>query len=218
MTKANSLQYLKLLSFLLSLLFISCTTNSARLESLQLNLVQEYILLSDEYIELKEYGKALELLEKANKIEQKNENIIYKTARAAALNSSWSIAIDNYSYLLSLDPENITIQKSIAWISAQSGDIELSQNLYAELYEAHDYDKEICTNYILVLVAGNEIEQAKLIFDAYSELYPDEENLEELFEAIEESLPEDIQLEETETELILTDDTDSDKENESISE
>ncbi len=150
---------------------------------------QEYVELADEYIDLEEYEKALEMYQKARETNTIfNEQISFDIARTAALANNWQVAILEYKNLLNLDPTNITIQKSLAWIYAQSGDLQEAQKQYASLYEQYSFDTHIATNYILVLHANNETELAKTIFTSYAQMYPDADNLESLNKTLEKDI------------------------------
>ncbi len=173
---------MKIRYFLLLVFFstvLSCTSTVEETGSTRENneLLEEYISLSDEYIELKMYAEALELLQKAELYEGNNPSLTFKIARTAALSENWNLSLDYYNIFLTTDPNNLLIQKSIAWIYGQSGDFTSSVKLYKELYENHSYDKEICTNYILMLLATNKKDDAKIVFENYAKLYPDESNL-----------------------------------------
>ncbi len=177
--------FLRIVYFLFCGIFLfSCASTN---ESKQIDssvLVQEYILLSNTYAELEKHEEALELLLKAEAYSPENRELLYLIGRSAALSENWSIAIDYYTTLLNFDNENLLLQKSIAWVYAQSGNLITASNLYKTLYASHSYDKEICTNYILTLVANGENELANEIFQEYAKRYPEESNIEELQEKI----------------------------------
>ncbi len=170
-----------------AVLFISCTSIG---ESSTLNtqdLVNEFTALSEEYTSLEQYDKALELLLMAKSYTtDENSTLLYNIARTAALSENWAVSLDSFNTLLKNDQENLLLKKSIAWTTAQSGDIATAADLYSKLYQEHNYDKEINTNYILVLIANNEKEKAKSVLDDFATLYPDEESLLSLKEKIEE--------------------------------
>ncbi len=181
-------------ALLISILAFSCASTGAMQENVidASVLVQEYILLSQEYSEIEEYEKALELLIEAQMLDKDNNEIVYMIARTAALAEQWEVALNSYNELYDMDNENLLLQKSIAWIYAQSGDLHTAEELFETLYSSHSYDKEINTNYILVLLANNNIEDAEQIFAEYVTLYPDEDNIVELQEKIN-SIKQDTQ-------------------------
>lgn len=118
------------------------------------DLGREYYLLADSYAELKKYDKALELYQKASRTGVKSEReLSFKIARTAALAKDWNTALKEYGSLLEKDKDNLLLKKSIAWIYGQKGDLEKAETEYEALYTAHSYDKDVCTNYILVLHA-----------------------------------------------------------------
>ena len=145
------------------------------------DLGREYYLLADAYAELKKYDKALELYQKASRTGVKGEReLSFKIARTAALAKDWNTALKEYGFLLEKDTGNLLLKKSIAWIYGQKGDLKKAETEYEALYEAHSYDKDVCTNYILVLHALKKDEQARTVFLSYAELYPDASNIAEL--------------------------------------
>ena len=145
------------------------------------DLGREYYLLADSYAELKKYDKALELYQKASRTGVKSEReLSFKIARCAALAKDWNTALKEYGSLLEKDKDNLLLKKSIAWIYGQKGDLEKAEAEYEALYTAHSYDKDVCTNYILVLHTLKKDEQARAVFSSYAELYPDAPNIAEL--------------------------------------
>ena len=145
------------------------------------DLGREYYLLADSYAELKKYDKALELYQKASRTGVKSEReLSFKIARTAALAKDWNTALKEYGSLLDKDKDNLLLKKSITWIYGQKGDLEKAETEYEALYEAHSYDKDVCTNYILVLHTLKKDEQARAVFSSYAELYPDAPNIAEL--------------------------------------
>ena len=145
------------------------------------DLGREYYLLADSYAELKKYDKALELYQKASRTGIKSEReLSFKIARTAALAKDWNTALKEYGFLLEKDKDNLLLKKSIAWIYGQKGDLEKAETEYEALYTAHSYDKDVCTNYILVLHTLKKDEQARAVFSSYTELYPDAPNIAEL--------------------------------------
>ena len=145
------------------------------------DLGREYYLLADAYAELKKYDKALELYQKASRTGVKGEReLSFKIARTAALAKDWNTALKEYGFLLEKDTGNLLLKKSIAWIYGQKGDLKKAETEYETLYEAHSYDKDVCTNYILVLHALKKDKRARTVFLSYAELYPDASNIAEL--------------------------------------
>lgn len=159
---------------------ISCASSNVDTVDIH-NLGAEYYFLAEEYISLQKYDKALELLQKVQNTGAKTENeLFFAVARTAALAKNWDMSLTYYEKLLLLDSQNTAVQKSIAWVYAQKGDIATAQEYYEKLYARHNYDKDIATNYIFILLAAEYVDEAKIIFEEYSQLYPDADNLEEL--------------------------------------
>jgi len=164
---------------------VSCATGGAnslvRSSGMLEDLGREYYLLADSYAELKKYDKALELYQKALRTGIKSEReLSFKIARCAALAKDWTTALKEYGTLLEKDKDNLLLKKSIAWIYGQKGDLEKAEAEYEALYTAYSYDKDVCTNYILVLHTLKKDEQARAVFSSYTELYPDAPNIAEL--------------------------------------
>lgn len=163
--------------------FSSCLSTNSSIQQEKEILKQEYVMLSDAYFNLNRFSDSLDMLFKAQDISNDN-SLDYKIARTAAFDKKWSISIEYYNKILLKDPNNLTIKKSLAWVLAQSGDLENSKSLYNNLYTEFSFDKEIAKNYILVLIAGADIESAQVILDEYSTMYPDDDSIESLQEKI----------------------------------
>ncbi len=156
------------------------------------NLGNEYYLLASLYEESAKYDKALDLYQKARTAgsSKTDRELTFKIARSAALAKDWDAALKEYESLLKTDSGNLLVQKSVAWIYGQKGDFNKAEQAYAALYKAHPYDKDICTNYILVLNALKKDEKAREVFSAYTDVYPDAANkaeLEKLFDTGEKN-------------------------------
>ena len=174
---------------------VSCVSGGAnslvRSSGMLEDLGREYYLLADSYAELKKYDKALELYQKASRTGVKSEReLSFKIARTAALAKDWNTALKEYGFLLEKDKDNLLLKKSIAWIYGQKGDLEKAETEYEALYTVHSYDKDVCTNYILVLHTLKKDEQARAVFSSYAELYPDAPNIAELEKLFTAAKPE----------------------------
>ncbi len=169
-------------------LLYSCTTNkNEQIMMIDANLlVNEYVSLSKEYEKLEMYEEALSLLLKAKSYSYDSTEINYLIARSSALAKNWEVSLQYYHDLLLLDPENLLLQKSVAWVTAQKGEIENALELYTNLYEMHSYDKEITTNYIVLLIVNDKKDTAQAVLDTFSQMYPEEQALEELQAKISE--------------------------------
>ncbi len=183
MTHFKTLIYIFII---LSLSLFSCastdTDNEASISVFETT--QEYLQIADTFSSLGNYTEAVEVLLKAKNLNTSNNALDFAIARNAALSEQWTIAIEHYELLLQHDSENILLKKSIAWVYAQSGDFEAAESAFESLYENHSYDKEVATNYILVLIAQNKADEAKAILDEYASLYPEETNIEELQQSL----------------------------------
>ena len=164
---------------ILLLLLSGCVSNNSTVNLDPNFLKQEYISLSDEYFAIEKYEKSLELLLKANAINSDN-SLDFKIARTAALAKDWALSLEYYNNLLEKDPNNLTIKKSLAWVTAQSGDLESALKLYESLYNEASYDTEIVKNYMLVSLALDNTELAQTILDEFAVINTDEKILEEL--------------------------------------
>ena len=185
----NRMRCFRFVVFLCALILPSCAGTMRNLRSAQLleNLGNEYYLLASLYEESAKYDKALDLYQKARSAgsSKTDRELTFKLARSAALAKDWDAALKEYESLLKTDSGNLLVQKSVAWIYGQKGDFNKAEQAYAALYKAHPYDKDICTNYILVLNALKKDEKAREVFSAYTDVYPDAANkaeLEKLFD------------------------------------
>ena len=102
-------------------------------EIITTNISSEYFAIADEYLNLKNYQKAIQYYKLAMKNKSLNAAAYYKLARSYALAKDYESAEKCYEKLLSVDPENKDLQISLAYIKGMSGKTEEAASLYKEL-------------------------------------------------------------------------------------
>lgn len=137
------------------------------------NLLSEYYLIGEAYLENKKYQKAIEYYTKALAHPELVESARYKIAYTYALSENWEKARVGYEELLAKDPNNSELEKSLAYIYARQGDLAHASSLYRKLVENNPYDQSQLENFITVLIAGNYLEEAELALHQLKTDFPD---------------------------------------------
>ena len=107
-------------------------------------------------------------------------NAYYKLAKCYVYQSKWGDAQTAYETMLKRDPENTTIQSSVAYIYAMNGNIDKSLEIYKDLIEKIPESPEVLENYICVLLADEQKDEASIQYDILKEKFPESKRLEEL--------------------------------------
>ena len=189
---------------LITFSFISCSSNKFAFPipgenaTAITNIYAEYLNIADIYFSLEKFDKA----ETYYKAAMGNKDIywhaFYKLAKCYAYQSKWGDAQAAYETMLKRDPENISLQSSIAYIYAMNGNTEKSINMYCELLEKSPDQSELLENYICVLLAADKKEEAGEQYNLLKEKFPESKRLEELgkhFVVEEEELEPESELE-----------------------
>ena len=122
---------------LLAFPYISCTSTKfavpipGKNDSVVSNIYIEYLNIADNYFELKKYDKAETYYKAAMDNQDIYWNAYYKLAKCYVYEAKWDDALNAYETLLNRDSENISIQSSIAYIYAMSGNTEKSIEAYS---------------------------------------------------------------------------------------
>ena len=157
--------YCRIFAVLSLLLFFSCTSASLSVPvpgqgaAKTRNIYAEYYNLGDSYFKLESY---------------------YKLAKCYVYQSKWGDAQTAYETMLKRDPENTTIQSSVAYIYAMNGNIDKSLEIYKDLIEKIPESPEVLENYICVLLADEQKDEASIQYDILKEKFPESKRLEEL--------------------------------------
>lgn len=144
------------------------------------NVLSEYFLVADAYLENKKYDKSIEFYTKALAHPDLADSARYKIAYAYALAERWDKAIPAYQELLEKDPGNTNLEESLAYLYARQGDLPHSAATYRKLTERNPYDQKLLENFITVLVSGNYLEEAELALERLKTDFPDNTTAEEL--------------------------------------
>lgn len=182
--------------FILFVSFSSCVSKQnffipGEYETYIQNIGIEYYTIAEEYSKLKNYKEAVIFYQKCLNYNVKTENELrYKIALNSAKDKDWENAIINYEFLQNQDTQNKTIKESLAYIYAKDGNKEKASELYKQLYEDNPFDSENAENYIYILIATNDIENAHILFDKYKIDFPDSENIEKINELLNPTITE----------------------------
>ena len=137
------------------------------------NVLSEYYLIGEAYLENKKYQKAIEYYTKASEHPDLTSSARYKIAYAYALAENWEKSRAGYEVLLEKDPDNSELTKSLAYIYARQGDLAHASALYRKLVEKNPYDQLMLENYITVLITGNYLEEAEIVLQQFKTNFPD---------------------------------------------
>lgn len=137
------------------------------------NLLSEYYLIGDAYLENKKYTKAIEYYTRALDHPDLSDSALYKIAYSYALAEQWDKSIHYYKELLEKDPDNSDLEKSLAYVYARQGNLAQSSAMYRKLTEKNPYDQILLENYITVLIAANYLEEAEKALYQFKIDFPD---------------------------------------------
>ena len=178
-------------------------------ERIYSNILSEYYLIGEAYLENKKYPKAIEYYTKALSHPDLSESARYKIAYSYALSENWEKAKSCYEELLAKDPDNSELEKSLAYVYARQGDLAHASAMYRRLVEKNPYDQSLLENFITVLIAGNYLEEAELALQQLTENFHDntvaEKFEEKLSKAWESQEGKNLSSEETQDEVIPSD-------------
>lgn len=137
------------------------------------NILSEYYLIGDAYLENKKYTKAIDYYTKALDHPDLYDSAKYKIAYSYALAEQWDKSIHYYKELLEKDPDNSDLEKSLAYVYARQGNLAQSSAMYRKLTEKNPYDQILLENYITVLIAANYLEEAEKVLYQFKIDFPD---------------------------------------------
>ncbi|WP_407427530.1 tetratricopeptide repeat protein [Treponema sp.] len=141
------------------------------------NLAVEYYTVAEGYLEIKNYTKAAEYYKLAMRNKDLYLTSYYKLARCYALSKDWKNAAESYEYLLSLDPDNVMLKTSLAYITAMNGNIDDAILKYRKLLEDNPFDESILENYVALLINVGRGEDAEESFFVLKEKFPDNKQI-----------------------------------------
>ncbi|MBO7174699.1 MAG: tetratricopeptide repeat protein [Spirochaetaceae bacterium] len=143
------------------------------------NILSEYYLIGDAYLDNKNYQKAIEYYTKALDHPDLTESAQYKIAFTYALSENWEKARLGYEQLLEKDPDNSDLEKSLAYIYARQGDLAYASASYRKLVEKNPYDQALQENFITVLITGNYLEEAEIALHQLKTDFPDNSSIDD---------------------------------------
>ena len=152
----------------------------------QNNIYSEYMSIGDAYLDLEKFDKAITYYQKAMVNKNLYWTAYYKLGRSYALSKKWKDAKKVYFDLLKRDPENISVRMSLAYITAMEGDLDSAEEIYKSLWNNNSDNSEILVNYINVLIANNNVSEAKNLIKTLKEKFQENKNIESFEKKIEE--------------------------------
>ena len=152
----------------------------------QNNIYSEYMSIGDAYLDLEKFDKAITYYQKAMVNKNLYWTAYYKSGRSYALSKKWKEAKKVYFDLLKRDPENISVRMSLAYITAMEGDLDSAEEIYKSLWNNNSDNSEILVNYINVLIANNNVSEAKNLIKTLKEKFQENKNIESFEKKIEE--------------------------------
>lgn len=171
--------------FLSTILYFSCSSTKFSVpipgqnETVVTNIFVEYMNIADIYFELEKFAKA----ETYYKAAMGNNDIYwsayYKLAKCYVYQSKWADAQETYETILKRDPDNNSIKASIAYIYAMNGNHQKALDVYEELIKENPDQAEYLENYICVLLATENIDEAKTSIGELKEKFPENKRIEE---------------------------------------
>jgi len=156
------------------------------------NLSAEYFNIAENYLNQKNYSKAIENYILSLRTAKKEDNIQtkYQLAKAYALNKNYNEAIDIFIDFYQQEPKNIVLAQSLAYCYAKTGKNEEAIAIYKNIYLENPYQENIANNYFLLLLEINEIDKAKLVLESFKTNFPESTKI----QSLEENLEKRIQL------------------------
>lgn len=180
----------KNLIFLLPVIFVSCSSFRVPVPGetavRKNNIFVEYMNIADSYNDLGKYDKAITYYKMAKSNRKLKWTANYKLARAYAMNKNWEEAQKLYLELYRRDPENISIQMSIAYIYAMNGKLPSAETIYSSLVKNNPENADVLVNYINVLFAMERYEEAEANLSVLKEKFQDNPNISSFEKKLEE--------------------------------
>ncbi len=178
------------LIFLLPVIFVSCASFRVPVPGetavRKNNIFVEYMNIADSYNDLGKYDKAITYYKMAKSNRKLKWTANYKLARAYAMNKNWEEAQKLYLELYRRDPENISIQMSIAYIYAMNGKLPSAETIYSSLVKNNPENADVLVNYINVLFAMERYEEAEANLSVLKEKFQDNTNISSFEKKLEE--------------------------------
>ncbi len=170
--------------FVILSLFSACeTTKNLSLvvpwerEARQKNVYAEYFTIAENYRELKNYSKAIDYYSICLESEDFYDSSYYNLGVCYALSNDWEKSRTIFENILKKDSENLTLQKSLAYITAMEGDFDSALLQYKTLVEKQPFDSDLLKNYIALLLADEKYELAEQQFFVLKERFPDDSSI-----------------------------------------
>ncbi len=160
------------------------------------NLASEYYAIAEGNLNLKNYTKAVEYYRLAMRSAEFERIAYYKIGYAYALAKDWVNAESVYRELLAQDPQNVSLAASLAYITAQKGDIDSALVQYEKLTGLQPFDQSLRENYTVLLVAAGRNDDAAKQLELLKTDFPDSTVIESLEKKLK---PQDTETPDTET-------------------
>lgn len=155
------------------------------------NLAAEYYNIADAYLDQKNYKKAMEYYDLAMTDESIYNQAFYKKGYAAALAKDWAVAENIYRELLSQDSKNTNFATALAYIVAQSGNLQEASIMYENLVKENPYDEALAKDNLLIYISLKEVDSAILAMENFKLNFPNSKEITTLEKELETIIPKD---------------------------
>lgn len=171
----------KVIFLIFCISFFSCSSNKffipgekeAQIENISI----EYFNIAEEYLNQKNYTKAIQYYKLVMKSDSLFNASYYKLGRCYALNKDYKNALSVYENILKNDPGNSTIKSSIAYLYAVNNNPKKALDIYSALLVENPNNEEVLVNYISILISQKDFETAKVNLNFLEEKFPSNKNI-----------------------------------------
>ena len=168
-----------LLGFTCFFLFSCVSTIPGEKEVILQNLSAEYFNIAENYLNQKNYSKAIEnynLSLRTAKTENLNQ-IKFQLAKAYALNKSYLEAEKAFYELYEQEKSNTILVQSLAFCYGKNGKIDEALTLYKDIYLENPSQEDVANNYFLLLLEAKQIDEAKSVLEKFKTDFPESKKI-----------------------------------------
>ena len=152
------------------------------------NIASEYYQIAEAYADLKKYDKAIIYYKRAMRDSGFKKASYYKLGRMNVLSNNFDEAEKIFKNLLKTDSENQTLKMSLAYCYGKNRKITKALKIYSDLLVQNSDSSDIMVNYIYLLIADDNLEEAQSQLLILKQKFPDLKQAEDLQNKIYKSL------------------------------
>lgn len=165
------------------------------------NIYTEYMNIADAYYSMEKFDKAIVYYKNCLNDKAFYNSANYKLGLCYVKTSKWNDAEDIFKSLLKKDPENGTLQSSLAYIYCMKNETEKAIDLYSKLVQAYPENSSYLENYIAVLIQTEKYGEATVQMNILKDKFPDSTKLTKIQEEIKKQTESDNQSADASNEL-----------------